>query len=118
MPLTASHTDFFISYNHRDQPWAEWIAWQLEDAGYSTLVQAWDFGAGSNFILAMDDGLGKANRIIAVLSPNYLDSRFTKPEWSSAMVQDPTGTARHLIPVRVQECVTNGLLAPMVYIDL
>jgi hypothetical protein len=27
--------DFFISYNQADRTWAEWIAWQLEHAGYS-----------------------------------------------------------------------------------
>jgi TIR domain len=26
--------DFFISYRSADQPWAEWIAWELEAAGY------------------------------------------------------------------------------------
>lgn len=27
-----------ISYNRADKAWAEWIAWQLEDAGYTTLI--------------------------------------------------------------------------------
>jgi len=27
--------DFFISYNSADRTWAEWIAWQLEEAGYT-----------------------------------------------------------------------------------
>jgi len=33
--------DFFVSYTANDEPWAEWIAWQLEQAGYSTVLQAW-----------------------------------------------------------------------------
>jgi hypothetical protein len=37
--------DFFISYTKADQGWAEWIAWQLEQAGYSTVLQAWAWGA-------------------------------------------------------------------------
>ena len=45
--------DFFISYTGADQQWAEWIAWQLEDAGYTTVLQAWDFHAGSNFVQDM-----------------------------------------------------------------
>jgi TIR domain len=40
------HKDFFISYSHADHRWAEWIAWQLEEAGYSTILQAWDFQTG------------------------------------------------------------------------
>ncbi len=29
-----SPKDFFISYNHNDRSWAEWLAWTLEDNGY------------------------------------------------------------------------------------
>jgi TIR domain len=32
--------DFFVSYTGADRAWAEWIAWQLEDAGYSIVLQA------------------------------------------------------------------------------
>ncbi|MEY2979684.1 MAG: hypothetical protein RLZZ435_3824, partial [Cyanobacteriota bacterium] len=31
--------DFFISYNRFDQQWAEWVAWVLEEAGYSVVIQ-------------------------------------------------------------------------------
>ena len=34
---------FFVSYNKADRAWAKWIAWQLEETGYSTVIQAWDF---------------------------------------------------------------------------
>jgi len=110
--------DFFISYNHADQAWAEWIAWQLEQASYSTVIQAWDFHAGSNFVLDMQRGLAEAKRVIAVLSPNYLASRFTQPEWAAAFAQDPTGEKGTLVPVRVRECDLQGLLPQIVYIDL
>jgi len=72
--------DFFISYNKADRNWAEWIAWQLEDAGYTTVLQAWDFRPGSNFVLEMQQASAQAARTIAVLSPDYLASRFTQPE--------------------------------------
>lgn len=26
---------FFVSYNSADRQWAEWIGWQLEEAGYA-----------------------------------------------------------------------------------
>ena len=29
--------DFFISYNKADKAWAEWIAWELEEAGYKSV---------------------------------------------------------------------------------
>ena len=110
--------DFFISYNHADQHWAEWIAWQLEAAGYSTVIQAWDFLAGSNFVLAMDTAAKQATRTIAVLSPDYLTSQFTPSEWAAAFRQDPKGEQGLLLPVRVRPCDVEGLLHQIVYLDL
>jgi len=110
--------DFFISYNSADKERAEWIAWQLEAAGYTTVIQAWDFGPGQNFVLAMQQAAADAKRTIAVLSPNYLASKFTAPEWAAAFVQDPTGEKRLLIPIRVKPVDLTGLLTPIVYIDL
>ncbi len=110
--------DFFISYNSADRQQAEWIAWQLEAVGYTVIIQAWDFGAGENFVLAMHKAATEAERTIAVLSPDYLKSQFTAPEWAAAFVQDPTGEKRLLIPIRVRPLDLTGLLTPIVYIDL
>lgn len=110
--------DFFISYNSRDRQWAEWIAWKLEEAGYSVFIQAWDFPPGGNFVLGMQRAASQSKRTIAVLSEYYLDARFTQPEWAAAFVQDPTGERGILLPVRVRKCEPPGILKATVYIDL
>ena len=110
--------NFFVSYNKADRRWAEWIAWMLEEAGYTTIVQAWDFLPGGNFVLDMQRAAGEAERTIAVLSPDYLAAAFTQPEWAAAFVQDPTGAKGTLLPVRVCDCTLTGMLAAIVYIDL
>ncbi|MGH9754736.1 MAG: FxSxx-COOH system tetratricopeptide repeat protein [Blastocatellia bacterium] len=110
--------DFFISYTSKDRKWAEWIAWQLEAAQFTSIIQAWDFGAGSDFIEEMDSASRKARRTIAVISPDYFKSQFTKSEWHVAFAEDATGEDRKLIPVRVRECDVEGLLRVRVYIDL
>jgi hypothetical protein len=43
---------------------------------------------------------------------------FTKPEWAAALVKDPTGKDRKLLPVRVKKCQPDGLLTAIGYIDL
>src|SRR5688500_17432827 len=96
-----SPKDFFISYNHNDRYWAEWLAWTLEENGYTTIIQAWDFRPGSNFAIEMKKGLERAQRILAVLSPNYLSSKFAQAEWAAAFARDPTGEKGILVPVRV-----------------
>jgi outer membrane protein assembly factor BamB len=110
--------DFFVSYNSADQGWAEWIAWHLEEAGYTTVIQAWDFRPGGNFVLQMQRAAEQARHTIAVLSPNYLNALYTQPEWAAAFAQDPTGEKGTLLPVRVSECELKGLLKSIVYIDL
>jgi tetratricopeptide (TPR) repeat protein len=109
--------DFFISYTSADRAWAEWIAWELEEAGYTTLIQAWDFRPGMNFVAEMQKGTAESSRTLIVLSQQFLDSGFTQAEWSAAFAKDPTGETGILIPVRVADCEPPGLLRARVYID-
>jgi hypothetical protein len=110
--------DFFVSYTQADRAWAEWLAWELEAAGYTTVLQAWDMPAGTAFVHAMDQAVLTARHTLLVLSPAYLRSEMTEAEWRPAFKADPSGTARRLLPVRVEACEPAGLLADRVYIDL
>jgi tetratricopeptide (TPR) repeat protein len=111
--------DFFISYNKADRAWAEWIAQQLEQVGkYGVVIQAWDFRPGGNFVLDMHRALETCDRTLAVLSPDYLTSVFTAPEWAAAFGADSAGFKQKLVPVRVRDCKLDGLLSNIVYVDL
>jgi|SRR5689334_855470 len=110
--------DFFISYNKADKTWAEWIAWKLEQAGYTVIIQAWDFRPGGNFVLEMQNALKTTNKMVMVLSDDYLKSSFTAAEWSAVFATDPEEKKRKLVPVRVHECKPEGLLAPLIYVDI
>jgi TIR domain len=106
--------DFFISYSPADERWASWVAWQLETAGYRTLLQVWDFVPGTNFIDFMDRGVRDAAVVVAVLSRNYLKSRYGNMEWQAALRTDPG----KLITVRVEDCPLEGLLSTITWVDL
>jgi len=110
--------DFFISYNKADKHWAEGLGNWLDRAMFSTILQEQDFVAGSNFVSQMHGALKSAQRLILVLSPDYLSSKFAESEWTAAFVSDPTNMKSTLIPVRVRDCQPDGLLKPIVYIDL
>jgi hypothetical protein len=111
-------TDFFISYTGPDKAWAERLASWLDEAGFTYILQARDFVAGSNFVIQMHEALRKCQRMLLVLSPDYLSARFPLAEWTAGFAKDPTGAASTLIGVRVRECRPDGLLAPIVHIDL
>src|SRR5262245_55449473 len=80
--------DFFMSYTGSDQTWAEWIAWHLEAEGYSTIIQAWDFRPGSNFVLEMDRASRVADKTVLVLSQASRAAFYTQPEWAAAFAKD------------------------------
>ena len=115
---SAESVDFFISYAHADEKMAEWIAWVLEEAGYSTIIQAWDFRAGVQFPVMMQQAATRAKRIVACLSQSYMDSRYTQPEWSAFFVKDVSEIASRIIPVLIEDFDPPGMFASLTYIDL
>lgn len=110
--------DFFVSFNGADRPWADWIAWTLEEAGYQLVYQPWDFLPGGNFILEMQKAANDTRKTVIVLSDHYLQATYTQPEWTAAFVEDPQGDQRKLIPLRVAPCKPTGMLRPLIYADL
>jgi hypothetical protein len=113
----AEAADFFVSYTSADRAWAEWIAWQLEQAGYTAIVQAWDFEPGDNFVDRMRDALDNADRTLALVSAAYLASPYCRDEWTGAFLHDPDGRNR-LLQVRIEDCELPRLLRAQVYVDL
>ena len=91
--------DFFVSFNQADRAWATWIAWVLEEAGYSVWFQDWDFRG--NFVEHMNRAHAQAHRTLAVLSDHYFGSDFTLAEWSARFAQDPAAREDRLVPVKV-----------------
>ncbi|WP_239376390.1 TIR domain-containing protein [Frankia sp. Cj5] len=110
--------DFFVSYTSADREWAEWIAWQLEAADFSVLIQAWDFVPGAHWMSRMNDGVRGADRTLAVLSHAYLSSVYGQTEWQAAYRSDPGGFALKLVPVRVEDCPRPYPLDGVVSFDL
>jgi hypothetical protein len=109
--------NFFISYNKADCQWAEWVAWMLEEEGYSTVLQAWDFRPGCDFVLEMEKAK-ETERTILLLSPDFLNSSFAAPEWAAAFVEDPMGRKAELLPIELRDCRPEGLLSSINHINL
>jgi hypothetical protein len=110
--------DFFISYTATDAGWAEWIAWQLEKAGYSVIIQAWDFLPGGEFTMDIHNALKDCRKVLCVLTPAYMKSPWCLKESLTTLVGDVSGGDNKLVPVRVLPCKPEGLLKTRIYIDL
>jgi TIR domain len=104
--------DFFISYAEADCSWAEWVAWQVEHAGFTTILQAWDFRVGTDWALNMKQAAQQSTYTIAILSEDYLKSRNAQKEWAAAFASD------RLLPIRVKPVELLGFDKTTIYLDL
>ena len=93
--MGGDRVDFFVSHAGADRAWAEWVAWQLDMAGYAVELDVWDWEPSRNFVTAMSDALDRAVRVVALFSEAYFErSRYTTEEWSVAALHVPgTGEA-------------------------
>ncbi|MGH8905427.1 MAG: TIR domain-containing protein [Egibacteraceae bacterium] len=113
-PRVVGPVDAFVSFTGADVAWAEWIAAALEEAGYTTRLQSWDFGVGSNFVAQMNAVLEDAERLVMVTSSRYWNSVMATAEWQAAFARDPTSLA----PIRIEDADPPALLAPIVHVDV
>lgn len=117
-PRIEARYDFFISYAKEEAAWAEWIAWELEEAGYFIAsLQPWDFRPGFG-LPKIQELMKEFDRVIVLLSSDYLLSELTQSEWLNALAANLMSSEEKLVPVRVREVSPTGLLAQLVSIDL
>jgi hypothetical protein len=96
--------DFYVSHTGADRAWAEWVAWQLAQAGYSIELDVWDWAAGKDFVVAMNDALQRSDRVLALVSSTYLEpDRYTTAELTSALQQG------RLVPLLIEEMSADQL---------
>ena len=105
----AETKDFFISYTKADRDWAEWVAWELQEAGYTCIIQAWHFAPSQSFVQRMRQALVETRHLVAILSNEYLASEFAGAELDAALAADPRGLRAKLIPIRVKPCTPDEL---------
>jgi hypothetical protein len=101
--VTGDRVDFLISHADGDRAWAEWVTWQLTEAGYAVELDVWDWSADQNFVTAISDALDRCARAVALFSAAYFDrSRYTAMEWSAAALRALGMTEGRLVPLRVE----------------
>src|SRR3954467_15512078 len=93
-------TDFFISHAGRDTGWAEWLAWQLQEAGYTVELDVWDWAPGEDFVARMSAALERADRLLAVCTEAYFASVFGGAELRAAFARQAAAQGR-IVPVVV-----------------
>ena len=96
--------DFFISYTGVNRSWAEWIAVQLEQAGYTTVLQAWDLRPGSDFIHEMQQVFAAMGPLLTELDPDRIcfNLPLAEPGQPDPMTEDLRALGERAHAVREQ----------------
>ncbi|AEH07616.1 MULTISPECIES: tetratricopeptide repeat protein [Protofrankia] len=112
--------DFFVSYAEADREWAEWLAWTLEENGYRVLIRAWESVPGTVWSALEQEGLRRASRLLAVVTPAYLESDDGGAQWQAVRESDLKGDTRRLVPIMIETCAPGslGMLGTRGRIDL
>lgn len=104
----------FVSHARSDTGWAEWVSWQLKQAGHEVELGVWHWPVGDNLVLRTSHAIGACDRMIAIWSERYFDGTgFTEMEWT-AIVAGHGKT----IPFRVEPVDPPAILGTMIYRDL
>ncbi|MGP4092650.1 TIR domain-containing protein, partial [Streptomyces sp. KR55] len=103
---------FLVSCVAADRPWADWTAWQLENAGLRVLVLE------GNASIGPQTEPEKGERLIALVSPAYVEAVQVLRPWWVMHQEDPEGLADTLVPVVVEPCRPEWPLSKVPYTDL
>src|SRR3954463_4897577 len=115
--VSSRGTDFFISHAGRDTGWAEWLAWQLQQGGYTVELDVWDWAPGEDFVARMAAALERADRLLAVCTEAYFVSAFGGAELRAAFVGQAKAEGR-ILPVLVEPVTLPPLYEPLIHLDL
>ncbi|WP_170990819.1 FxSxx-COOH system tetratricopeptide repeat protein [Herbidospora galbida] len=115
MPDPEYTRDFFIHHADDDVAWAEWIACELEQAGYGVILTAWDIRPGHNRLEEIDKALATSRHTLHLLSSEQDAEAVVR---TAAQHQGLAGKERALIPIRLRDGDVAGSVAALQPIDL
>ncbi|MEM3207294.1 MAG: toll/interleukin-1 receptor domain-containing protein [Halobacteria archaeon] len=109
MARALSRPDAFVSYAHEDRDWVVVLVQKLnkETVGSRHLHVVMDetaFVPGKSLSESIERGVRTAEKLICVLSPDFLESDWTALEYQIKLLDDPAGRKGLIVPILYREC--------------
>lgn len=95
----------FLSYSRKDAEFVRELHRRLTRDGVECFYDEASIDGGENFVLRLQDGVGRCDHFIAVLSPDYVTSKWATEEWTAAKARGVK-----IIPLRLRDCEIPALL--------
>ncbi len=101
---TDERCDAFISYSHSDKEWTHKLVEKLRqvqigDRNLKICIDEDDFVPGKSLLKSIEDGIKNSDKLICILSPNYVTSDYTDLEVQMKALDDPAGRRGLIIPI-------------------
>jgi tetratricopeptide (TPR) repeat protein len=96
--------DIFVSYTSSDRERAFWIGDELEKLGHRPHVHEWEIKAGDDICAWMEKRFGTADRVLCVVSEEYLKAPFSTLERNAALWSAASEGANSALLVVVKQC--------------
>ena len=114
-------SDIFVSYTSKDRDWAFWIGQELKTLGHNPRIHEWEIPAGGDIPAWMEQRLQSADRVLCVVSADYLTKEYSSWERRAAQWAAAKGRPNFMLLVLVEDCevpVTMAHIKRCVLFDL
>jgi tetratricopeptide (TPR) repeat protein len=114
----ADSLDIFVSYTSSDRDWAFWIGQELERLGHVVRIHEWEIPAGGDIPKWMEERLQETDRVLCVVSQEYLTKDYSGWERRSAQWAAASKRPNFMLPVFVADCEAPVAMAHIKRCDL
>lgn len=103
----------FISYSRNDREFVHRLVRDLEAAGVSVFFDQ-RVKPGASWVDSISNAIERAKFLLAVLSPDYVDSAWAQEEMKVGLLRESEGKAT-VIPLMVRACQPPAFIAAKAY---
>jgi hypothetical protein len=93
----------FLSHNSLDKPFVRMIASDIKASGIDIWLDEMELTVGDSLVLKIAEAIGKADYVVAFLSPNSIKSRWVQKELSVATTLSINGNEIMVLPLLLGE---------------
>ena len=116
-PANPYEYDVFISYSTQDQWVRGELLRRLEEAGLKCCIDYRDFEIGAPAIKELERAATTSRKTLLVLTPNYLQSKWTEFERYLLQTPDPLNKDLRIIPLLKEQCELPPSIGYLTYLN-
>ena len=107
----------FLSHNYADKPFVRKLATDLESHGVRYWLDEAEIKVGESLVQKIREGIDNYDYLVAVLSPNSIESPWVQRELDIATNQEIAGRMVKVLPVMYQTVEMPGFLLGKRYVN-